>query len=344
MPGEMTHWLVLEEATARLQNDSPELARIISENKSAARLGAMIHDAAYYYKLGGKPPEAMAALLHGSFENNTFEPLVKLAGCIQKQEKKDILWATLFGMVSHFATDIEFHPFVYFQTGDYYDSDPSERKNARRRHRLLEVYIDSWFKKELREKFGSQCCQSMARDYFRLSGRRREIVEMLEEVLSFGNFAELAGEVEESWQRRKFWGESLAYLVFCQGAFESLAGGMLLRGLRKLWPERVGEIDALGSWGRGVAGVLEGEHRFLNPVSGVERKETLEGLKELAVQRTVDVVSLFLPGVLDERVDCLGLLEGVEGVSLNFGVSGTGKKSARYFSEFGLIEGLEKLG
>jgi len=122
MPGEMTHWLVLEQVILKLEDKAPELAQIIRKNKPAARLGAMLHDAPYYYQFGGKPPEVMAALLHGSYKNNTFEPLVRLASYIQSVEKeeveKELLWATLFGMISHFATDIEFHPFVYFKTGD----------------------------------------------------------------------------------------------------------------------------------------------------------------------------------------------------------------------------------
>jgi len=277
----MTHWLILEEVILKLEDKAPELAGILKKHKAAARLGAMLHDAPYYYQFGGKPPEVMAALLHGSYKNNTFEPLVRLASYIQASKKKDtekeLLWSTLFGMISHFAADIEFHPFVYFQTGDYYHLDAQERLTARRRHRLLEVYIDSWFGKELKERFGEASARSLARDYFELSGERSQIETMLNEVLKIGKFSEIAGEVDQIWGEASFWRGSIRYLVFCQMAFESTAGGMLLRGLKKVVPGKVDGIDALASWGRSQTGALEGVHQFCNPFTGEKEEESLEG-------------------------------------------------------------------
>jgi len=51
-----------------------------------------------------------------------------------------------------------------------------------------------------------------------------------------------------------------------------------------------------------------------------------------------------LRGVGDDGFDCEGLVGEVEGLSLNFGVTGSDKKSAECFSDFSLIEGLEELG
>ena len=346
MPGEMTHWLVLEEAILEIEKQSPELAKIVTDNKPAARLGCMLHDAPYYYRLGGKPPELMAAFLHGSFKNNTFEPLLRLANYIQEQsqENTEILWAVLFGMASHFATDIEFHPFVYSKTGDYYHPDLDGRKTARRRHRLLEVYLDSWFASRLRDRFGKRAARTLIKDWLELSENRKQIEEMLDRSLALSIFPELAEEIEPGWEENKFWKESIHYLVFCQAAFESMAGGMLLRGLSKIAPVKVGAIDALASWKRGKTELLDGVHSFCNPVIGSEQSESLIGLKAKAVERTVDTILKFRPAVEDSKFDCSKLLDEVEGLSLNFAVNDSDKKSAKHFSGFDLIESLEKLG
>ena len=114
MPREIVHWLVLERCTERLsESDATAAATALKTHRSAAYLGAIAHDAPYYYRLGADHAfSQIAEAIHGRFGQDTFEPIRTMAADIlhSPDSERGALWAFLLGMVSHYAADIVFHP------------------------------------------------------------------------------------------------------------------------------------------------------------------------------------------------------------------------------------------
>lgn len=341
MPREKLHWSVLEEAKNRLKEDS-SVKEILSSNKSASMIGAMAHDAPYYYKLGKSPQEKVGAFLHGSFENDTFLPLRKLAKDIFEQgpkaskEQLDVQWAFLLGMCSHFATDIVFHPLVYWWTGDYYHKNEKERLDARRKHRLFEVYLDEYISSKkalsilsLRKELGAD---------FEL------IISLLDRNILLKHFPEIHEDILESELDKNFWHGAINYLGAGQAAFTNKPVGALFRALKIVFSSKLPEIEALFSYKRfSPESIFSRPLYFKNPVSGEERTLSIEDLREEAIEETVSIYEDF------EKIDfhykdksSLKVLEEIKGFSLNFGIEGSNKYSAKFFAIEGLpIEGLE---
>ncbi len=352
MPRESVHWSVLDKAAETLLKEAPAVSSTISSNLDAARLGAMAHDAAYYFQLGGKPTEEIAACLHGSYKNDTFQPLLRLAKYIVAKKgsgeldeaQLSNLWAFLLGMVSHFATDVTFHPMIYWFTGDYYDYHPRERVEARRRHRLFETYLEVCFA-DNSSNLGKVNMLKMQKS---LRGEERnflkDIVEMLDSELLPKNFPELSEKVPASWQSRPTWGESLKYLAICQVAFRSSILGFVFRGFSLLFPRNIGEIDALFCFARRKTNFcLRNELEFKNPVTGEKKLASVNDLHDEALALTVDIFKRFEVLLNNETGDIESVLSDVVGVSLNYGIEGCDKSSGEHFSDVGVdLRGLNR--
>ena len=165
MPREVLHWDVLSRSAELCDGKSknrvvlsagqefnklPIVGSILEKYEAFASLGAILHDVPYYYKRGKHQFHSVGDNLHGYNGANTREHFISLVELlVAKKKNQDIelknkLWAVLLGMLSHHATDIVFHPVVYYYTGNYYDKDPIEMRAARFAHRLFETYLDSW--------------------------------------------------------------------------------------------------------------------------------------------------------------------------------------------------------
>src|SRR5690606_28826364 len=46
------------------------------------------------------------------------------------------------GFLTHFAMDINFHPWVYYLSGNYFDPKPEAQLDAQMRHRIIESWLD----------------------------------------------------------------------------------------------------------------------------------------------------------------------------------------------------------
>ena len=123
MPRELVHWRVLE---GSLKDAPSKLVQIINENKEAAYLGAIAHDAPYFHKLGKSPFAEVAKFLHGTYGHDTFLPLYELLKACEDDRQR----AFVLGMFSHAVADQVMHPMIYYFTGDYYHSDKKLKLKA----------------------------------------------------------------------------------------------------------------------------------------------------------------------------------------------------------------------
>ena len=157
--------------------------------------------------------------LHGEYGEDTLEPLVNLARAIleiKEQRQQQVYWAVLLGMLSHYATDVIFHPLVYYFTGNYFDQDPAKRKEAQTRHHIFEVYLDSWIRPRARKwhsyKFAN-VVKALGKDL-------DSIVKLLG-----GN---LRPDIEDrDWSNE--WATSFRHMAISQGLFRSPLMGFLVR-------------------------------------------------------------------------------------------------------------------
>jgi hypothetical protein len=148
MPKEITHWLVAEQAMRELEWERQNGDQAFVQ-QSLVRLGAVFPDAPYY-TLGGKRPRALqlADRLHGALGEDTFDIVQDCIAVIRQTSHEDSFSQSfrdfLFGAITHICTDVIFHPFVYFWSGDV-------RTNfhcAWRNHRAFESALDLVFCKE----------------------------------------------------------------------------------------------------------------------------------------------------------------------------------------------------
>lgn len=332
MPREIVHWSVLAEVEAQLEEaGETALVNCLKHYRAAAALGAMTHDAAYYLKFGGQPFEAAAEMLHGKEGEDTFVPLRKMAQEILKHPPADRspLWAFLLGMCTHHVTDIIFHPFIYFFTGNYYATEADERHHARARHRLLEVYLDSYFEPESRLWSGGKYTAVLSE-----LGDINPICLLL---------AVIAPKVQEPQDSAKLWRDSIWYMANFQRLFISTTVGGLVRVTNLLTGDKIVDIDALFALGRhGRREALKQKFNYQNPITGDVRSLSVKELFDQSVKECRELILRFKPLLIGEARDAEAVLGDIRGRSLNFGIVGGHIKDAKYFSSEGInLPGLE---
>ena len=80
MPREIIHWNVLERAKSCFSHKgSGRILSALRAERASAYLGAIAHDAPYYYRLGGSDFEVIASSLHGEHGEDTLLPIFKSA-------------------------------------------------------------------------------------------------------------------------------------------------------------------------------------------------------------------------------------------------------------------------
>lgn len=333
MPRELVHWAVLQSSIDELTaQGARRVASILANNREAAFLGAIAHDAPYYYQRGNAHFARVANGLHGLQGQDTFYPLRLLAQNLARQRQDDLAelgWAFLLGMFSHAITDQWFHPWIFFFSGDYYHADPRERSEARRRHRLLEVYLDDWLScTQLPEELPT----SVAALLSELRGARLEYLShFLGDVITENLFFPEAPKTNCASD----WNSALLELGLLQWGFRNPLFSGIVKLFAHISPHRWAEIEALSNFRRhGLGLLLNGQHHYRNPVSGEMLQAELRGLLSGAIGDCARVFAALdlevMSGVMPS------ILRSLRGVSLNYGVWGAGPEAAKFFSDTGL--------
>ncbi len=331
MPRELVHWKVIEAAAGHPKLDAhPQLKEALSSSLDLAYLGSFCHDVPYYYRAGLHPFETVADLMHGREGEDTFSPMSALAKQIAllPKERQSSQWAFLFGMLSHMAADVVFHPMIFYFTGNYHDPDPNERKLAQARHRMIEVYLESWVRPQVQFRHG----YSISRLMKRIPGSvLRDTYNALDASLTPKALS--LGEVDAP-----LWEAGMKQLAFYQTLFLSPVAGIGIAGLNVLLGQKLRGVEALMSYRRTKPeAFFDSPMEFKNPMTGDSEATSAAKLLQQSIETTVEYILLFAP-----------FLSGEEpvlpwGPSLNYGIPQARAEAATYFSGEGVpLPGLVK--
>jgi len=143
MPKEITHWLIAEAVSKRLEGTF--LEETLRRNPNLLHIGAIIHDAPYYYLKGDFESRfgSLPTRLHGTVEDavELVESLLRhLLTCPENERTQ--LTAFLVGLVTHLFGDALMHPLIFYLTGPYDSPNLRRRTAARQDHRMLESLVD----------------------------------------------------------------------------------------------------------------------------------------------------------------------------------------------------------
>lgn len=351
MPREIVHWKVLEHAAVELAESAPQISRCLEIHGAAAQFGAVVHDAPFYLKSGTHPFRRTAQLLHGTYGGDTFAPIRRalFAAAAYPERDRPLLWAFLIGMISHAATDRIFHPMVYYFTGNYYDADSGRRIAARVRHRILEVYLDSWARRgyELPNAF------LIGKTEEELGETAELIYSFLDTVLTPAVLEDVPNSMVEPFQlelgdelRHPYlWKQSMDDMIRFQRMFLSPSYGVLAKVLRTVLPSRFAPIEALFSLGRTRPEPLFDERlEFCNPITGEEHSLSPDELLQLAAQETVRLALLCEPLISGNHAEAEARLSAERGKSLDFNLTDDQIGEIVYFSNAGLpLPGLQQI-
>jgi hypothetical protein len=339
MPREVVHWVIVEEACKLLDQQSTLRVReCLLQHKAAAYLGAVIHDAPYYYRFGGRSFEAAAEWLHGRNGEDTFAPLREIAAAIQRSrftiDERRPLWALLLGMVSHMVTDSVFHPMVFYFTGDYYDPRREQCEDAKRKHRLLEVYLDTWFY----AKYPLWNDRKISRLLSALGSQQAPMYELLDTIVGVEALSR-----RTSRRINGGWRAGVLYQSGIQTLCLSPAAGAFAATLDTLSGGRLGSVTALSSYGRiNPERLFAKPLEFKNPIDGKQTSATVEELAHAAAREYAELCGRFEPLVATTAADVETALSGIRGKSLSFGVYGGRPEDASHYSRSGLpLRGME---
>lgn len=337
MPREIVHWKVAARAAQELsKRGAYELAKAAAKYPYAFALGAVAHDAPYYRSGGASPFEFIGALLHGlgqaSGHGDTLAPLARFIRDtleLSETHHREEALAFVLGLLSHYAADVVFHPLIFFVTGDYYAADAAERRAARGRHRLFEVYLDEHVRAG-----GVSFPWPLRIDQLVAAlepGSLRRLAALLgaavqSEMAAVPALQHLDGLAE--------WEKSIKEMAAFQRWFVSPIGGCVARILKAASPKKLGQYETLFSFGRtGQHAVLNESLDFLNPVTGDPARATIAELEAAAIERTA-ALFLDLHRIIVERCDPREIFS--HGLSLNYGIADGAPESAHHFSACGL--------
>ena len=300
-------------------------------------LGSIAHDVPYYYRGGHHPFEQVSDKLHGKNGEDTFDIIRSLTrGILARPPQEQItLWPFLFGMLTHIATDSVFHPAVFYFTGNYNDQDAARRAQAQARHRLFEVYLDSWLKPESRFEWGYYVKSLL------LANREQNndlICELLEEAASL---TALGLHDPKKPDTEPHWKSGFKQYGIIQRLFLSNAAGALMKLLAAASRGKLTGIEALFSLGREPNVFFESPLEYKNPVTGQEFKATVDELLQQSIDRSAEYITLFDPLVSGESNDIDAVLGGVVGPSLNYGTTHSKAEDGVFYSPEGVpLKGL----
>lgn len=335
MPREIIHWDVVCRSIELTRNQAPAVYAVLDNNRAAACVGALAHDALYYFKWGASPFVRIAESLHGTYGEDTFVPLRRYAEriCELNQTARAPQWAFLLGMVSHLIVDICFHPLVYYFTGNYNDENESKRDEARREHRLLEVYLDEWHRPNA-ILHGNGKMKTLLRQ---MGKDLKPITNELDLVFAPDKFSSIRDFMPANIEIRGTWLAGLKDISLCQSYFYSPIIGPLVRGLSSILGGKLKETDALFRLGRTRPFVLfNSALEYKNPVTGEVHKTTVKELHDSCVSESVTLFTRFEPLLRGESTDVQAVLGNIQGRSLNVGVYATPTSKATFFSSAGL--------
>lgn len=313
MPKDITHWIIAEE-TAKLLKESL-IDNAAHKYPNLMKLGAVFPDIPYYLTGNSHFAEyanSTANQLHGKNGYDTYEILKKVALSISSCKSSEYS-SFLFGLCCHISTDIAFHPFVFYFTGNYHSPDPLERTLAVQRHRHFETCLDIYYLRNTRK----------GKSY-----KAKKIIKGLECPPS-EIFTLMAGAYNRPDLKRPL-EMSLSKYVFAQKLFLNPVISLIFKIVGPLLSNKKKELAALFYKDSNKAFIekFEGKFDYMNPVTGEHLFATLDELFADAVQASAILCSKVNSAIMDNG-HCFF---SEYGPSLNYGLNCKNGVNARYFN------------
>ncbi|MDD4332719.1 MAG: zinc dependent phospholipase C family protein [Patescibacteria group bacterium] len=137
MPKENTHLFFARELEDNFFGK--DIADLIKDNLDYFYLGSVFPDTFFYSK--NEEYNYISDYFHGKDGNNSNEIIFEFLDKAKiNYSEKDLVF--VFGFITHCSLDIIMHPIIYYLSGNYYDKDVRNRKNAIYLHRHLETFLD----------------------------------------------------------------------------------------------------------------------------------------------------------------------------------------------------------
>ncbi|MCB1174634.1 MAG: zinc dependent phospholipase C family protein [Leptospiraceae bacterium] len=153
MAARLTHLEVLKQSLHHMEHDDGrkrEIAFALRDPAlfSYAALGSVAPDMYYFYHLTNSLRNRKA-LFWGNLAHHSrvFEVVLAMLDELKNESQgsqHQRKLAFVLGYLSHCATDIITHPFIFYITGDYYSADPKKAARAQAKHIRVEYALDSW--------------------------------------------------------------------------------------------------------------------------------------------------------------------------------------------------------
>jgi len=278
MPKEITHWLIAEAVSKRLEGTC--LEGPLSRNPNLLHIGAIIHDAPYYYLKGDFDSRfgSLPTRLHGTVDDavELVERLLRHL-LVQAEEDREKLTAFLVGLVTHLFADALMHPLIFYLTGPYDARDARRRNAARQDHRMLESLVD----------------MCIAGGYHAVRGYSLAAYIRNSEM----SLLRLHDHLDRSWlgdEDTERFAEGLLFsfkfFSLMQSLYRNRLVGRLAPLLFRIAPPQVREVLAL-AYSPGLMDQcrkIEGEILYRHPATGEGCKGDIRVLFREAVDRSVD--------------------------------------------------------
>lgn len=141
MPSSITHYLIAQRAK---ENFSEEPARAATDHEDYYFLGAQGPDALFFFRPLSKRQPNLGRLLHNAYVLKLFDFFRGYLSRVKDETERMRLVAYVSGYLSHYATDVVFHPFVYG-----YLKENAAKKSV---HQLIENDWDVYFLREYEDR------------------------------------------------------------------------------------------------------------------------------------------------------------------------------------------------
>ena len=277
MPKEITHWIIADKIKERLQGTAYE--KSVNEFNNCLKFGAVFHDQIYYLPKRKYPVNEQIKTvflnvprkLHGTKGEDTFTFISCLLKSIQQSEKKEALAALMIGVVSHIFADVNFHPLVYYFSGDYNAKDPIEQQAGRMRHHRFEAVMDIYFCGGL-EKLKDYKLQNYVKNI------EVPLPELIKEACRF--YVPMNIDVFT-----KYYMQSVKASVKAGKWIQRIWLNNFFNRIRSYLPDRLQVLETAlyNRYLLNAVPKLKGEITYTNPASGINITTTLDELMEKVV-------------------------------------------------------------
>jgi hypothetical protein len=150
MPKEITHIYFSDKVLENIKD--LEIYSVLEKYIDLYHFGCIATDTFYYnIKLPfSKKFFQYGDIVHGAEGNDTSFIWWEFLENIKKdKEYYNEKISFISGFITHCVMDINFHPYVYYFSGNYFDKNILERINSQMRHRIIESWIDLYFLKKM---------------------------------------------------------------------------------------------------------------------------------------------------------------------------------------------------